>query len=64
MDPAVVLQFLITVINLITKYGPDAYDQIVKAWSHEGPITAEDIHALSLMVPPPESYFPPKKGDK
>lgn len=51
------LQLLITIGDLIIKYGTSAAVNIIKNWTFEGPITQEHINALKLMVPKPETYF-------
>ena len=47
--------FLITIGNLVVKYGIPGALKIIKAWNVENP-TIEDIKALPDLKPP-EDYF-------
>lgn len=48
--------FLLAIAELILKYGAPTAIAMIKEWDVEQP-TLEDIKALKLKVPPPESYF-------
>lgn len=55
------LFFLLTIIELMRKYGLTAAIHIIRAWQvPEGKITVEDIKNLGLLVPRPETYFKKK----
>jgi len=51
------LTTLLTIGQLIAKYGVPAAVSIIGAWQIEGEPTREDIDRLKNMVPRPESYF-------
>ena len=51
--------FLIAVITLATKYGIPGLLKILQDWKVDNP-TLEDIEALKLRVPRPETYFETK----
>lgn len=57
MDP-VTVAFIVTVIELVAKYGVPAALSIINSLKVENP-TLADIEALRLRVPPPEFYLPP-----
>jgi hypothetical protein len=48
--------FLVALITLVTKYGIPGVIQILQDWKVDNP-TIEDIEALKLRVPRPETYF-------
>jgi len=48
--------FLVALITLVTKYGIPGVIQILQDWKVDNP-TIEDIEALKLRVPKPETYF-------
>jgi hypothetical protein len=53
--------FLIAIITLATKYGLPAVIQILQDWKVDNP-TMEDIEALKLRVPKPDTYFEGGQG--
>lgn len=48
--------FMIAMIELAMKYGVPGVLEIIAKWEVQNP-TLEDIEALKLRVPEPESYF-------
>jgi len=58
MDPT--LLFILSIVELLGKYGLPAVIQIIQTWRVDKEPTLEDIAALRAMVPPFDSYFPPK----
>jgi len=52
------LAFILSIIQLIMKYGIPGVISIIKDWDigEEGP-TLEQIQALKTRVPKPETYF-------
>lgn len=58
------LTLIITIIELIGKYGYPAALKIIRAWEYDGEEpTIEEILALKAMVPPAESYFEEEKEE-
>lgn len=58
MDPT--LLFILSVVELLGKYGLPAVIKIIQTWQVDKEPTLDDIIALRAMVPPFDSYFPPK----
>ena len=50
------LEFIISIIQLLLRYGIPGVIKIMKAWDVTEP-TLEDIRKLRELVPPPEEYF-------
>lgn len=55
MDP-VTIGFVAALLELALKYGVPGAVEIIKQWDIDEP-TLEDIEALKLRVPRPETYF-------
>jgi hypothetical protein len=53
----VTLAFIVTMIELVAKYGVPTALSIIQAFKVENP-TLDDIEALRNRVPPPETYLP------
>jgi hypothetical protein len=50
---------IVTIVELIAKYGVPTALKIIKAWQVENP-TADDFRALAQSMPPAEEYFATK----
>jgi len=57
MEPTMLM--VVTIIELITKYGIPGMLQIIQQWQVSNP-TLEDIQKLRETVKPPETYFQEK----
>ena len=55
MDPT--LLFILSMTELVTKYGLPAALDIMHTWQHGEEPTIEEIQELRNRVPNPESYF-------
>jgi len=55
MDPT--LLFILSIVELLGKYGLPAVIQIIQTWRVDKEPTLEDIAALRAMVPPFDSIF-------
>jgi len=51
------IALITTIIDLMLKYGVPAAMEIYNQWDKKDEPTIEDIEALKLMVPRPETYF-------
>ena len=51
------IALITAIIDLMLKYGVPAAMEIYNAWDKKDDPTTEDIEALRLMVPRPETYF-------